>query len=113
MIDWMPVRVPVRAATRRSEGPREKFHGRTPGSGDAFVWCGDVPPWHESLGEYRPYTEAEKRAGVVCSPHPEPAEGRQDRDGWNTQAQLFPEENVAHVLSQLGAEQASDFRRRP
>jgi hypothetical protein len=56
------------ATTRRSEGTVVKFHGRTSGSGDAFMWCGDVPPWHESLGDYRPYTDAEKLAGRLLTP---------------------------------------------
>jgi hypothetical protein len=46
-----------------------KFHGRASDSGGGFVWCGDVPPRHESLGEYRRYTDAEKLAGVVCLTH--------------------------------------------
>ena len=99
-------------AARRSV-PVVKFHGRTVGSGDAFVWCGDVPPWHESLGEYRPYTEADRLVSVVCSPHPEPGEGRQDGDGCYTQAQLFPEENVAQSLCPPGVERAADFGRGP
>ncbi len=93
-----------RAATRRSEGPVVEFHGRTSGSGDGFVWCGDVPPWDESLGQHRPYAEAEKLAGVVCSLHPEPAVGIQNRDGPNTQGELFAQKELPvealHLRSQ-------------
>jgi hypothetical protein len=32
------------------------------------VWSGDIPPWDESLGEYRDFTETEKAQGLVCQP---------------------------------------------
>lgn len=31
-----------------------------------WVYCGSVPPWDDSLGPFRKFTEAEKQAGVVC-----------------------------------------------
>jgi hypothetical protein len=33
-----------------------------------YVYCGDVPPWDESLGAFRQFTAAEIAAGVVCRP---------------------------------------------
>ena len=31
------------------------------------VYCGTVPPWDESLGEFRDFTAAEKTAATVCN----------------------------------------------
>jgi len=31
-------------------------------------YCGAVPPWDESLGSFREFTEAEKSAGFHCRP---------------------------------------------
>ena len=44
--------------------PKVVFHARTGGNG--FVWCGDMPPWHTSLGDFREYTDAEMQAQEVC-----------------------------------------------
>lgn len=52
----------------RAEGQRRhppvKIPCRTRG---AYFWTGPVPPWDESLGAYREFTEAEKAEGLVCS----------------------------------------------
>ena len=43
-------------------GPR-----RTCGSLVTHVYCDDrIPPWDESLGAFRDFTDAEKLAGIVC-----------------------------------------------
>lgn len=31
------------------------------------VYCGAVPPWDESLGEFRDFTAAEKAAATICN----------------------------------------------
>lgn len=43
--------------------------GRTPGDGTdvGHVYSDAVPPWSESLGEYRAFTDDEMRDEVVCS----------------------------------------------
>jgi hypothetical protein len=39
------------------------------GEGITHVYCDDrIPPWDESLGEFRHFTDAEKVAGIVCQP---------------------------------------------
>lgn len=50
--------------TRKADGPVVKFFVRTGGAG--YVWCGDVPPWDESLGSFREFTEREMQEGLVC-----------------------------------------------
>jgi hypothetical protein len=32
------------------------------------VWSGEMPPWDESLGEYRNFTVAEMAAETICVP---------------------------------------------
>jgi hypothetical protein len=32
------------------------------------VWCGEIPPWDESLGQFRDFTLEEKARGEVCRP---------------------------------------------
>ena len=34
----------------------------------AFLWIGAQPPWDESLGEFRNFTEQEKVERLVCLP---------------------------------------------
>lgn len=53
-----------KSVIRKTEGVVIEFFARTGGPG--YVWCGNVPPWDESLGEFRNYTDAEKQAGEVC-----------------------------------------------
>lgn len=47
-----------------------KLHsmGRKATTGPTVGWfyCGDVPPWDESLGQFRSFNEAEKAEGLVC-----------------------------------------------
>lgn len=50
---------PKSSVQHRSQG----VHGRTTAT---HVYCGDIPPWDDSLGEFRNFTDVEKRAGVVC-----------------------------------------------
>jgi hypothetical protein len=57
-----------KSTTRRAEGIEISYEGRTGGPG--YVWCGRVPPWDESLGEYRPYTDQEMQAREVCEYRP-------------------------------------------
>lgn len=38
----------------------------TRGVGVTHVWAGALPPWDESLGEFRDFTAEEKAAGIVC-----------------------------------------------
>ena len=50
-----------------------EFGARTKGKvkkADHYVYSGSVPPWDESLGEFRLFTEAEKLAGEVCERRP-------------------------------------------
>lgn len=54
-------------------------------------WCGPVPPWDESLGQFRDFSTEEKAQGVICRPferHPAgpagsrvPARGRTHTSG--------------------------------
>jgi hypothetical protein len=44
-----------------SRGGRTAFRG-------THLYRGDVPPWDESLGPYRDFTEQEKCDGAVCAP---------------------------------------------
>lgn len=53
-----------KSITRRAQGTEIEYFGRTGGPG--YVWCGPVPPWDESLGDYRCYTDAEMQAREVC-----------------------------------------------
>lgn len=32
------------------------------------VYCGELPPWDDSLGEFRDFTPEEKAAGLLCRP---------------------------------------------
>lgn len=53
-----------KSITRKNEGVVIEFFARTGGSG--YVWCGSVPPWDESLGDFRDFTDAEMQAREVC-----------------------------------------------
>lgn len=52
--------------------PREPRHAIRQGNGayrtggPGYVYCGEVPPWDESLGDYREFTDRERDAGEVC-----------------------------------------------
>jgi hypothetical protein len=37
-------------------------------AGPKYVYRGDVPPWDESLGDFRDFTAEEIAAGIVCEP---------------------------------------------
>lgn len=62
-----------KSVVRKNGGAVVEFHSRTRGDvskyGD-YVWCGDMPPWHTSLGDFRNFTAAEKAAQEVCRRHP-------------------------------------------
>lgn len=61
---WM-VGQPARA---RARAAADKLPRRIRGPGCDYVWCGDVPPWDPSLGEFRDFTPEERAAGLVCRP---------------------------------------------
>lgn len=52
---------------RAQQRPAGHRPGRTRTSLTHF-WIGPEPPWSESLGEYRDFTEVEKVAREVCAP---------------------------------------------
>lgn len=47
----------------------QSVKGAKPKEG-GYVWCGPVPPWDESLGPYREFSDAEKADGAVCRRSP-------------------------------------------
>jgi hypothetical protein len=60
-------------------GERKAYHAaqaamraprRTNGRNLTHVYSNgdEVPPWDESLGEFRDFTDSEKLAGIVCEP---------------------------------------------
>lgn len=53
-----------KSIVRKSEGVEFEYFGRVGGPG--YVWCGDVAPWDESLGDFRDFTDAEMQAREVC-----------------------------------------------
>lgn len=61
---WMAGQ-PARA---RARAEASKLPGRIRGVGCDYVWCGSIPPWDPSLGEFRDFTPEEKAAGLVCQP---------------------------------------------
>lgn len=51
-----------------------------------FIYCGEVPPWDESLGSFRRFTEEEMLAGAVCR-RPQRQQGTSaqvKRSGWSS-----------------------------
>lgn len=58
------VRTPEWCAARIAQEHRE-FPSGWRGTA-SHVWSGDIPPWDESLGDFRDFTDAEKAAGEVC-----------------------------------------------
>ncbi len=70
-VKWIPINPDgtvhwelCKSITRKNEGARVEHFGRKGGSG--YVWCGEVAPWDESLGDYRDYMDAEIQAREVC-----------------------------------------------
>lgn len=51
---------------QRRKAREAKLPQRLRGPDCEYVWCGDVPPWDPSLGEFRDFTPEEKAAGLVC-----------------------------------------------
>ncbi len=51
-------------ALKRYDPPRTV----KPKRGITHFYCGAVPPWDESLGNFRDFTTAEKAGGEVCAP---------------------------------------------
>ncbi len=46
---------------------RRKPAGKTAPTRATHVWaCSDIPPWDDSLGTYRDFSEEEKAAGEIC-----------------------------------------------
>ncbi|HSV90866.1 MAG TPA: hypothetical protein VLH80_07185 [Nitrospiraceae bacterium] len=56
------------AATKHSSSDQHQLPLRQAESTNPIthVWCGVVPPWDESLGEYRDFTEQEKVTLADC-----------------------------------------------
>lgn len=58
-----------RAAYDRSQAAARRPRRTLPDDLTHVYTNGDeVPPWDESLGEFRDFTDSEKLAGIVCEP---------------------------------------------
>lgn len=53
-----------RMAEEAAEFPCRGFKGAV-----THIYCGSVPPWDESFGAFRFFTEAEITEGAICRPH--------------------------------------------
>lgn len=52
---------------QRQEKPIENNSALYTTTKNTHFWCGGLPPWDDSLGDFRDFTEQEKTERLVCT----------------------------------------------